>query len=670
MFLLVRVTLVALMLSKVCESTSLGAVVNTMPLGNKDDTKVMALYSILAPLPCPSLLQMANTGPGYVPPLQGQFPAPGWCLSQWQNVTPNVYTSTVNVENVNETLQIWSGPSVHPGTHAVNQAPTVALPPPIRVSTGCARHVALSVKDADGDQICCRFAETSPTFLQLSQDCLLSYTGGGDPGQYEVKITVEDFPKTGLVGIYDNTTALSATPLHLSITVTSGLGPCTAVPVFTQHTPPDGFQFTVLPFEEINITVTAQLETDVVSEIAVVGPPGLWVSPLESDKNVNAEASINIIWVRASNQLPQLLPICFTANTESSQSDIRCVWIDQKPMDILPNGTVLLCLKKEMHLILPVTSLPHLSFTDLQLNHPSCPIYYNDTHVTAVVSLTGCGTKVVHSGSDLIYTNTLRTVNHLSTISRHPSLVLLLACRFSESLVRDNPQLVNLPTEKETFGIPHFSVEFYRPGEGPRSMGTNMNTRQRRARASVQRAGRVDVLDMYVYSNCSVGRAELIVQTCVMSSTPTFEVTQPIIEDGCMNTSGIMEMVSNDPKLNIYEMNLASFNIEGTVMYVRCVVHLCISILASQTCPSLCHQAKQDVLLDTLVTRDYTIYSAPISLVSSPSIQSPVITPVNAVPVTQAITSTKTTTLSHAPAGNPVSVTIIALATFCMLLTQ
>ncbi|XP_023673002.1 uncharacterized protein [Paramormyrops kingsleyae] len=534
MYLPVRVTLVALMLSKVCESTSLGTVVNTMPLGNKDGTQMMALYSILAPLPCPSLPQMADTGPDYVPPLQGLFPAPGWCLCQWQNVTPSIYTSTINVGDVNETLQIWSGPSVHPGTHAVNQAPTVALPPPLRVSTGCARHIALSVKDADGDQVCCRFAETAPTFLQLSQDCLLSYSGGGDQGQYEVKITVEDFPKTGLEGIHDNTTALSATPLHLSITVTAGLGPCTAVPVFTEQTPPDGFQFTVLPFEEINITVTAQLETDVVSEIAVVGPPGLWVSPLESGKNAGAEASINIIWVRAPNQLPQLLPLCFTANTESSQSDIRCIWIDQKPMDILPSGTVLLCLKKEMHLILPVTSLPHLSFTDLQLNHPSCPISYNDTHVTAVISLTGCGTKVVHSGSELIYTNTLQTVHPLSTISRHPSFVLSLACRFRESLVRDNPQLVSLPSEKETFGIPHFSMEFYRPGEGPLSLGTKMKTRKRRAGASVQRAGRVDVLDMYVYSNSTVGHAELIVGTCVLSSTATFEVTQPIIEEGCM----------------------------------------------------------------------------------------------------------------------------------------
>lgn len=33
---------------------------------------------------------------------------------------------------VNENLQIWSGASVHSGTHAVNQAPTVALLPPLR----------------------------------------------------------------------------------------------------------------------------------------------------------------------------------------------------------------------------------------------------------------------------------------------------------------------------------------------------------------------------------------------------------------------------------------------------------------------------------------------------------------------------------------------------------
>lgn len=48
-----------------------------------------------------------------------------------------------------------------------------------------------------------------------------------------------------------------------------------------------------------------------------------------------------------------------------------------------------------MVLVLPVTSFPYLNLTELQLNSPTCPISYNSTHLTASISLGGCGTKTV-----------------------------------------------------------------------------------------------------------------------------------------------------------------------------------------------------------------------------------------------------------------------------------
>lgn len=53
------------------------------------------------------------------------------------------------------------------------------------------------------------------------------------------------------------------------------------------------------------------------------------------------------------------------------------------------------CEKTEMTLVLPVASLSNINLAELQLNSPTCPVSYNSTHLTARISLDGCGTKTV-----------------------------------------------------------------------------------------------------------------------------------------------------------------------------------------------------------------------------------------------------------------------------------
>lgn len=55
----------------------------------------------------------------------------------------------------------------------------------------------------------------------------------------------------------------------------------------------------------------------------------------------------------------------------------------------------LTCENTEMTLVLPVSSLTNINLDELQLNNPTCPVTYNDTHLTARISLDGCGTKIV-----------------------------------------------------------------------------------------------------------------------------------------------------------------------------------------------------------------------------------------------------------------------------------
>lgn len=88
-----------------------------------------------------------------------------------------------------------------------------------------------------------------------------------------------------------------------------------------------------------------------------------------------------------------------------------------------------------------------------------------------------------------------------------------------------------MPTEKEVFGQVAFSIKVYLPGEGPFGNFTraprilDTRTRVRRdvepalqsANSSFKAAPRIQILYMTVMSNCSIGRAEMVVSNCIES---------------------------------------------------------------------------------------------------------------------------------------------------------
>lgn len=71
------------------------------------------------------------------------------------------------------------------------------------------------------------------------------------------------------------------------------------------------------------------------------------------------------------------------------------------------------------------------------------------------------------------------------------------------------------------------------------------DTRHARLRSSqsvrtpreLHRSGQLDMLDLHVFSNCSLARAELMVGRCVESETSDFLHTQPLLSQGLVPTS-------------------------------------------------------------------------------------------------------------------------------------
>ncbi|KAM9860888.1 uncharacterized protein ACBR49_001535 [Aulostomus maculatus] len=695
--LVLGILLALVWLGPACEASSLGLVVHVEPLENDGGMMLRAHFTAIVPMPCPALTGVCGTDVDCVThttplPFEGTKPGSGWCVRQWQRSVASNFSDTILLgSNTPLYVSLNAGPHVRANSGKLNQPPYVALPPPLRARANCPHHFPLSVKDLDGDKVRCRFARedrgecqncTQHSFIEMEPDqCMLTFTGAAPAGQYSVYLMAEDLipsPKTSHISSND---PLSSIPVHLSLTVEESSTSCSDEPVATAGTPKEDTTLFILPYQQETMEVMYTSELESVSEIAVVGPPKLFRVNFNS---VGPMASLTMAWIRSENKLARLLPICFVANTDSLQSEPRCLWLYQKEMRTLPDGTELKCEKTEMTLVLPVSSLSNINLSELQLNSPTCPVSYNDTYLTARIPLSGCGTEAVHSGNELVYTNTLKTVRPFTMVSRQPSLILPLACRIPGVQATGPQYKINMPTETETFGNVAFSLKFYFPGEGPMANHTrNPKTRsvyrplsrlRREAESSSEQnstsdtetgaiGSKITELDLHVLSNCSVERAEMIVSNCMESETEDFAVSYPILEQGCATSNSTLEILTETSTSKVYRLDMSNMQTKGTTMYVKCTVNLCIATMPSDKCPDLCSRSfDQRVLLTSLYTKTYTVKSGAVSLVvTTPSPRVTRTAPPVATP-TKATNGPAATPCSRAPTSlQPASFTAVAV---------
>ncbi|XP_038128257.1 uncharacterized protein LOC119774684 isoform X2 [Cyprinodon tularosa] len=639
--------LILLLFSPACEASSLGLTVHVVPLDSNGGKMVRAHFSVITPSPCPDLSEVCAAGEDCQShhtslPYSYTKPSPAWCVRQWQKTVPSNYNELLKLgSNTVFYVSIKADPKIRANNGKLNRPAFVALPPPLRATVNCPADFHISAKDLDGDKVRCRFAladkgecqECAPhSFLELDEgSCTLKFTGNAAAGQYFIYLMAEDLIPAPPTRQNINTSPLSSVPVHLSLTVEESASGCSNNPLPLDGTPErDSVKF-ILPFQEVKFNANYKVAQERVLEIAVVGPPDLYRVGFAS---VGPLATMTMAWIRSENNLTQILPVCFVANTESFQSELRCLWLFQREMRTLPEGTELKCNQTEMSLLLPVGSLRDVDLTELQLNSAACPVTYNNTHLTAHIPLSGCGTKAVHSGSELVYTNTLKSVHH-TMISRRPSLVLPLACRIPGAQVTGPQYAISMPTETETFGVIEVWLDFYLPGQGPLARFTSSPrfrsnflpaARARReaglenglARNSTELhlGEKVQQLDLYVMSNCTVDRAEMIVTDCMESETEDFAESRPILEKGCMMSNSTLEVITEKKTSRIYRLDIAAMGVSGTKFYIECKLNLCIATSPSGECPNLCGNTSSspNVLVNSVFTSTYSVRSGPVSL--------------------------------------------------------
>ncbi|CAF92912.1 unnamed protein product, partial [Tetraodon nigroviridis] len=218
-----------------------------------------------------------------------------------------------------------------------NRCPVTATVAWLRVPQDCFWSVPLLAHDPDGDHVKCSFAADAAVPLNVSLDeatCTLTRTGQVEAGVHVFELMLEDFPATNITLSYADGTRerrdLSSAPLcrvklQFSVEVLPPVRNCRAgrsLPVFLSPTPPHLSVLHATVGQKFQLTAAAQAPGARVGSFQVSGPSDMNKTFTEGE---NGRAQVTLSWVPQQQDARRSAPLCFTAETNTSQSEMRCV---------------------------------------------------------------------------------------------------------------------------------------------------------------------------------------------------------------------------------------------------------------------------------------------------------------------------------------------------------
>lgn len=605
-------------------------------------------------------------------------------------------------------------------------------------------------REAEGECVDCE----PHSFVELDQEsCSVTFNGDAAVGEYRIYLMAEDVVPAPNIVLLSQREALSAVPFILSLTVEEAKHRCSEEPVATADDPAEGSVLHILPFHQRNFTVNYESSQESVVEVAVVGPPELFrvgflsLKPLASlsigwvRTENNLTGLLPVCFVANTFNL-QSEPRCVWLHQREIMSlpTGTVLTCNNTEMNlVLPIGSFTDIDVKELQLNSPTCPVS-ISDSFLTARIPLEDCGTRAVHQRDELIYTNT-LKTVHASTQVI--------------RRRPVLLLPLACRVPGVQAKGPRYEIGIPKEKEVFGEVEFKLEFYLPGQGPLKEFTsnpvfrtdNMKVMVGRVKreirededeaataissdvaassassSSVNSSGdnssanatssaniassgaasnstsvygpigsTIETLDLYVSSNCTVARAEIQVSSCVESETADFNVSYPLLDGGCTASGSTIEVVTTSNGTRIYRLNMHNMSSEGSTMYVRCTVNLCITTLPSQICPDPCTtKYTRANMVNSVFSQTYTITSDAVSLIyttappatttaATPTVSTAVSTATSAAPTAVATTetgattgttaaTTVTTTTSHAAEkAPPMTVGLTMVLAFVLL---
>ncbi|XP_061521209.1 uncharacterized protein LOC133395920 isoform X1 [Phycodurus eques] len=381
-----------------------------------------------------------------------------WCQSEGHtmaNVSLNA--SYISLSNTgccwatNDTKTNWTAHAhldlrTRSDTEALNNCPVTTTVSSLRVPQNCFSNIHLLAYDPDGDHVKCHSSAEATVHNNITINettCTLEKTGHVRNGVYVFELMLEDFPTKKIylshangTSTYWETSDENASPLcklklQFLLEILPSMPNCElghVQPKFLEPTPKHKYVFHATVGDKLILHAKAQAHHAIINDFQVSGPHNM---KKHFNDGEHGKAELTLTWTPQDSDAYRVAPVCFTAETNESQSEMRCVVVIVSKPASVHGKTAVTCTANQMMVAVDISTLPEVDVNYLSLNDPSCLVTYNSTHITGSALFTNCGTIIEDEEKYIIFKNQIQTIPDPSkTVFRRKMVKIGFSCQF------------------------------------------------------------------------------------------------------------------------------------------------------------------------------------------------------------------------------------------------
>ncbi|XP_040890553.1 uncharacterized protein LOC121179666 [Toxotes jaculatrix] len=522
-----------------------------------------------------------------------------WCQSEG-HTTATVSTNGTSfslrgsgccwVSNVNGKTNWTTRAELDLGTrsdsYALDSCPVTTTVSSLRVPQNCFSRIRLLAHDPDGDKVRCRFSSDAlvPSNFTLDEtECALTSTGQVDVGVQVFELMLEDFSTKNITLTYaDGTSAfreasdMNAPPLckvklQFSVEILPPIPSCEighVLPMFLSKTPSHGEVLHATVGQTFQLYAQAQAHHASINDFQVSGPQNM--SKVFRD-DTNGKAEVTVSWTPQHSDLYRFVPVCFTAETKATQSEMRCVVVMVTQASVTQGKATVECSPNKMKVALDKASMPDIDVNYLKLSDPSCSLTSNNTHIMGSMSFSTCGTKVEDKGDFIAFKNEINSFELPSEIiTRRRTVKIGFSCQFPKTISISSfyslHQSDYIFTES-SFGSFGYTFEIFNDG--------NFTSKVEPSAYPVE-VKLLQKIFMGIQAQSELPSVNLFVESCKATpdNNPENSLSYDLIKNGCLEDETLKVHPSNQSSFN-FEVQAFKFTGNYDQVYITCSVILC-----------------------------------------------------------------------------------------------
>ncbi|XP_026234946.1 uncharacterized protein LOC113174943 [Anabas testudineus] len=470
-------------------------------------------------------------------------------------------------------------------TYTLNSCPVTTTVSSLRVPQNCFSSIHLLAHDPDGDLVRCYFSSDAAIPSNFSLDetaCTLKGTGQVSTGVHVFELVLKDFSTQNITLTHSDGTSvfleasdfsspLCKVKLQFSVEILPPIPSCEAghvQPMFLSSTPLHGDVLHATVDKSFQLFAQAQAHHSTINDFQVSGPQNM---TKEFADGQFGKAEVTLSWTPQHSDLHRSVPVCFTAETNETQSEMRCVVVIVTQASAIKGKAIVHCLPNKMTVVLEKASMPGIDVNFLKLRDPSCSLTSNDTHIMGTMSFSTCGTKLVDKGDFITFQNEINSFElPNAVITRRKIVKIDFSCHFPKAISISsyyNLQDSDYIFTESNFGSFGYSFDIF--------LDNNFTSKVAPSAYPVE-VTLMQKIYMGIQAQSELPNVTLFVESCKATpdDNPDNLLNYNLISSGCVQDETLTIYPSNQTTFN-FEVETFKFTGNYDQVYITCSVILC-----------------------------------------------------------------------------------------------